>query len=36
MDPKKLKKKAFAYPLKRSNYNFKKATAGNFGEAGGN
>lgn len=30
MDPKKLKKKAFAYPLKRSNYNFKKAGAGNL------
>lgn len=33
IDPKKLKRKAFKYPLKRSNYNFKKATGGNF-EAG--
>ena len=35
IDPKKLKRKAFKYPLKRSNYNFKKATAGTFGDGKG-
>jgi hypothetical protein len=35
VDPKKLKRKAFKYPLKRSNYNFKKAAGGNFGDGKG-
>jgi len=35
LDPKKLKKKAFGYPLKRSNYNFKKATGTTFTDTKG-